>query len=79
MELTSNVESITDLFARDPETWVEADMVRMVEHYRKTRQQLDSAEVKVRGAKKPAAPKIAVEDLKGKDGAGLLGALGIDL
>lgn len=77
MELTANVEAITELFARDPKTWNDADMDRMVEHYRKERVKLDSVEVKVKGAKKSAAPKIALEDLKAKDGGGLLDILGL--
>lgn len=76
VELTANTESITDLFARDPESWNDADLDRMVEHLRKQRVKLDAVDTTTKGAKK-TAPKIATEDLKGKSGADLLGVLGI--
>ena len=75
--MSAQVDSISDLFARDPLEWSEADMVRMIEHYRKERVKLDSLPTKEKTQK---AAKIPAEDMKNvASGADLLGKLGIPL
>jgi hypothetical protein len=76
-DLTQNTETITELFARDPITWSDEDMEKMIAHYRKLRINLDA---QPEGTKKKAAAKekVPVEDLKGLSGAELLGKLGLE-
>jgi 3-mercaptopyruvate sulfurtransferase SseA len=74
VQLTSDVDSISELFARDPIEWDDAVMARMVSHYRKTRKELKEQEAK---GKKPTAAKIPKEDLTGLKGEDLLGKLGL--
>jgi hypothetical protein len=74
--LTAKPDSISELFARDPLTWNEADMQRMVAAYRKMRVELKTEEVKTKG-RSAAAAKIPKEELQGTNGADLLSKLGL--
>lgn len=69
VDLTSQFDSISELFAGDPLVWNEVDMNRMIAYYREKRKTLDLTESK---PKKSAPVKIAPEDLKGISGADLL-------
>jgi len=70
--LTASPDSISELFARDPLSWSEADMTRMIAHYRERRKEFDLEEAKPKKAKVAKIPK---EDLKGITGKGLLDLL----
>lgn len=72
--LTAEPDSISELFARDPLTWDEAAMTRMIEVYRARRVEFDLKEATPKGTKK-SEPKIPKEDLKGISGASLLDLL----
>lgn len=73
--LTQEVDSITDLFARDPLEWDEPGMDRMVKHYRAERVKIESLPNK---EKTKSKEKIAPVDLsEAKTGADLLDKLGL--
>lgn len=72
--LTANVEAISDLFSREPDTWTPADMERAVAEYRKRRKELDAqpADAKPKREKKEKPKPISAAD-----GADLLSKLGL--
>jgi hypothetical protein len=70
--LTQDTETITDLFSRDPVSWSDADMARMVAHYREQRVKLDALPDK---KKKTATPKVAIEG--SASGSDVLKSLGL--
>lgn len=76
VELTQSVDSISDLFARDPMEWSEADMQRMIEKYRTLRKEFDA---KPESAKRTTAAKVPKEDLKGLSTDDLLAKLDLGL
>ena len=69
----TNPDSISELFARDPLAWTEADVTRMIEHFRKARLTFDQSPPKAK-AKPAKAPPL---DTSGMSGGDLLDALGL--
>lgn len=72
VEMTAEPSSINELFARDPLSWTDADLDRMIQHYRKARINWITDE------KKEKAAKPAKVDVSGvTSGDDLLKTLGI--
>lgn len=73
--MTAEPDSITALFFKPYRDWEKpVDIPRMVEHYRAKRITFGETE---KAEKKAKPAKIAKEDLTGKNGADLLGLLGL--
>lgn len=71
----TNPDSISELFARDPLEWTEADMVRMVEHLRKQRKDYEAnPEAK---AAKPKKASVKADLSHIKSGTDLLATLNL--
>jgi hypothetical protein len=68
VSLTSEPDSISDLFMRDPKVNTEADWKRMVSHYRQTRKNLGAAPATKTKAKPAKADlsALSIEEVLGK-------------
>ena len=70
--MTREVESISVLFSREPDSWNEADMERMIAELRKRRTEWLEEEAKPKKTAKPKMETAAKAELKGLSGKELL-------
>lgn len=64
---TSSPDSITELFSRDPETWTDGDMDRMISHLRETRAKLGENQRPEKKAKPDKTPKVETQNVSADD------------